>query len=308
MDRRGDRWSDRRWTRLGAAVAGLALIGSGLATTQARAEVDPPSGPSVPAGFTHTTAIGGIAQPVAVAFAPDGTAFIGLQIGLIKSYDYDAETGEWEPFETSTEFADLTEQVNNYSDRGLTGIAVDPEFPDRPYVYVNYTLNKDPSTGAYPAWGDGGEYDDCGVGGADEANIAKPGAPEYRRGCPVMDRVSRLTAVREELGWVMTEEVVLVEDGCAQFASHSSGDVTFGPDGMLYASAGEGASFREADYGQANGRLRRRTGVPGRSGQRRRFDAGAGLPHHGRPRYRPARHRRHDLPARPGCSPGPGDR
>ena len=46
---------------------------------------------------------------------------------------------------------------------------------------------------------------------------------------------------------------MLVQDGCAQFSSHSSGDVAFGPDGKLYASAGEGASFRGQDYGQANG-------------------------------------------------------
>ena len=47
-------------------------------------------------------------------------------------------------------------------------------------------------------------------------------------------------------------EHVAGTDGCAQFSSHSSGDVAFGPDGKLYASAGDGASFRGADYGQAN--------------------------------------------------------
>ena len=39
---------------------------------------------------------------------------------------------------------------------------------------------------------------------------------------------------------------------CQQFPSHSIGTVTFGPDGALYASAGEGASFNYADYGQTN--------------------------------------------------------
>ena len=40
--------------------------------------------------------------------------------------------------------------------------------------------------------------------------------------------------------------------GCFQFDSHGSGDVLFGPDGKLYASAGDGASYRGTDYGQAN--------------------------------------------------------
>ena len=45
-------------------------------------------------------------------------------------------------------------------------------------------------------------------------------------------------------------EQVLVEDWCQQYPSHSVGTVEFGPDGALYASGGDGASFTFADYGQ----------------------------------------------------------
>ena len=45
-------------------------------------------------------------------------------------------------------------------------------------------------------------------------------------------------------------EQVLVEDWCQQYPSHSVGTVEFGPDGALYASAGDGASFNFDDYGQ----------------------------------------------------------
>src|SRR6185437_2128021 len=45
-------------------------------------------------------------------------------------------------------------------------------------------------------------------------------------------------------------ETVLIEDWCQQYPSHSIGTLDFGPDGMLYASAGDGASFNFADYGQ----------------------------------------------------------
>jgi glucose/arabinose dehydrogenase len=211
---------------------------------------------TLPAGFDDHTAIGGISQPVSVAFAPDGTAFVALQTGVIKSFDYNATSGQFEAAATSTDFADLSVQVSNYGDRGLTGITVDPQFPARPYLYVNYTYNADPQhPNAFPAWGTPGQaYDNCGPDDTHEANIPDATHPLWMRGCPVVDRVSRLTAQKTGLGWTMAAggEHVLVQDGCAQFSSHSSGDVLFGPDGKLYASAGDGASFLDNDYGQAN--------------------------------------------------------
>ena len=70
-------------------------------------------------------------------------------------------------------------------------------------------------------------------------------------GCLVNIRVTRLTAVQGQDGWIMQgSEHPLLEGACMQFPSHASGDVTFGPDGYLYASAGDGASFDTEDYGQ----------------------------------------------------------
>ena len=152
-------------------------------------------------GFTDTTAIGGLAEPVSVAFAGDGTAFIALKTGVIKSFDYDDNEDAFEPAATSTDFADLSVAVNNYGDRGMTGIAVDPQFPARPYVYVNYTYNRDPRDNppVVPKWGvPGQQYDDC----PQEADLQPP----VKTGCPVMDRVSRLTATRTALGWTMVPE------------------------------------------------------------------------------------------------------
>ena len=258
------------------AAATLALVAASLTGTLATGEASagegerrpaaqqsrpgPAAKATLPVGFRDDTAIGGISQPVAAAFAPDGTAFVGLQTGIIKSFDYSASTGQFEGAATSTDFADLSVQVSNYGDRGLTGVTVDPQFgtAGHNYVYVNYTYNADPQApGVFPAWGTPGQaYDNCGPDDVNEAHIPKDAAdPDqtYRRGCPVLDRVSRLPATRTALGWVMSgPEDVLVQDGCAQFSSHSSGDVAFGPDGRLYASAGDGASFRNADYGQAN--------------------------------------------------------
>ena len=237
---------------IAALAVGAATLVTADTTANATVETEAVAARStLSTGFVDTTVIPGLSQPVSLAFAPDGTAFIAQQPGVIKSFDYDAATGRFEAPATSTDFADLTVEVDNYGDRGLTGITVDPQFPARPYVYVNYTLNADPQApGTIPAWGDPSSvYDDCGTEGSNEASLSPP-----KRGCPVLDRVSRLTAQRTALGWTMVpgSEHVLVEDGCAQFSSHSSGDVTFGPDGKLYASAGDGASFRGADWGQAN--------------------------------------------------------
>ena len=46
---------------------------------------------------------------------------------------------------------------------------------------------------------------------------------------------------------------MLIEDWCQQYPSHSIGSMSFGADGALYVSGGDGASFNFADYGQDGG-------------------------------------------------------
>jgi glucose/arabinose dehydrogenase/PKD repeat protein len=158
-----------------------------------------------------------------VEFAPDGRVFVAEKRGRIVVYDGLADT-------TPTTFADLSANVHNQGDRGLTGLALHPRFPTEPWVYVLYAYDAPPGQTA-PVW-----KDDCGaVGGANSGR------------CVVTARVSRLQAA----GNTMTGgEEVLVSGWCQQFPSHSVGDLRFGADGMLYVSGGDGASYHYVDYGQ----------------------------------------------------------
>src|SRR5918994_2046137 len=181
-----------------------------------------PSGASaiVPPGFQESTAFSGLVAPTSVRFASDGRVFVAEKRGRVLEYDSLADP-------TPTVFADLSTAVHDFWDRGMLGMALDPDFTNgRPYVYVLYTYDKDPSSATFPRWGDG-----CPT---------PPGATAD--GCVVSGRLSRLAA-----GGV---ETPLITDWCQQYPSHSTGDLVFGPGRALYVSAGDGASFNFADYGQ----------------------------------------------------------
>ena len=184
---------------------------------------------TVPSGFADTVAISGLTQPTDVAFAADGRVFVAEKSGLIKVFDSLSDT-------TPTTFADLRTQVHNFWDRGLLGIALDPQFPTRPYLYALYAYDAEPG-GTAPRWGTAGATSDgC---------PNPPGATAD--GCVVQAQLSRLTASGNRM---TGGEQVLVRGWCNQFPSHTVGTVRFGPDGALYAGAGDGANFGHVDYGQ----------------------------------------------------------
>jgi len=182
----------------------------------------------LPKGFQDSVAIDGLSEPTGVRFAADGRVFVAEKAGRIWVYD---DLGD----ESPALFADLRLEVFNGADRGLLGLALDPQFPLTPDVYVLYTHDA-PIGGEAPVWGfPGDDGDGC------------PDPPGFDSdGCIVSARLSRLVADGDQ----MSSEQVLIEDWCQQFSSHSIGDLQFGPDGMLYASGGDGASFLSPDYGQ----------------------------------------------------------
>ena len=104
-------------------------------------------------------------------------------------------------------------------------------------------------------------------------------------------------------GNVMTgAEQVLIEDWCQQYPSHSIGSLAFGPDGALYVSGGDGASFNFADYGQDGSPVepvRRPAGASARAHAPPTAEGGALRSQDLRTTGDPADARRHDPPRRP---------
>lgn len=159
--------------------------------------------------------------PVTFDFAPDGRIFVAEKEGVVRII----ENGELqeEPFYTIP-------SVNTYIDRGLIGLAIDPNFSENGWVYLSYTHEVNP-----------GDYDG-----------------------PKMARVIRVRANGNAADPASVEVILGTEVGdaskpsCNQFpagtdcipsdsGSHSAGGLRFGPDGMLYAEFGDGAAFDIVD-------------------------------------------------------------
>ncbi|HUD70719.1 MAG TPA: PQQ-dependent sugar dehydrogenase [Dongiaceae bacterium] len=194
---------------------------------------------ALPPNFTESAVFLGLDHPTAVRFSPDGRVFVAEKSGLVKVFDSLTDT-------TPTVVADLRQNVHDFWDRGLLGLALHPDFPTTPYLYVLYTYDFDPLEPSVPAprWGD-----TCPDKNA-QNQIIGPGATAD--GCVVNGRLSRLT-INPDDTLEGGESVLLENHWCQQFPSHSVGSLVFGPEGALYVSAGDGASFNTEDWGQFGG-------------------------------------------------------
>jgi glucose/arabinose dehydrogenase len=182
-------------------------------------------------GFSDSVMFTGLEQPTSFQFSSDGRVFVAEKSGLVKVFDSLSDS-------SPDVFADLRTQVHNYWDRGLLGLALAPTFPADPYVYVLYAHDAEIG-GTAPRWGSPGQTSDP---------CPTPPGPNDD-GCVISGRLSRFLATGNTAG----PEQVLIEDWCAQYPSHTIGDLKFGPDGSLYVSGGDGASFNFTDYGQVAG-------------------------------------------------------
>jgi uncharacterized repeat protein (TIGR01451 family) len=214
--------SAKRIARTAAAfVIGLAAVAPARAVTSYKQP-----------GFSESAVFTGLTNPTVVRFLPDGRVLVAEKSGLLKIFP-NLTTN------TYTVVADLRTEVHNFWDRGLLGLAVDPNFSLNSYIYVLYSYDA-AIGGTPPRWGvPGATSDGC---------PSPPGATTD--GCVISARLSRLTATGSD--WTASE-APLINDWCQQYPSHSIGSLDFGADGYLYVSGGDGASFNNSDWGQYGG-------------------------------------------------------
>ena len=108
-------------------------------------------------------------------------------------------------------------QICSNIERGLLGLAVDPNFSSNHHIYLYYTFNK---------------FGDCATSG--------PNTP--------VNRVSRFTLGDDDLV-NPTSELVLIDNIPSATGLHNSGDVQFGKDGNLYVTVGDGGCDFRGDSG-----------------------------------------------------------
>ncbi len=105
--------------------------------------------------------LSGLRTPTAIRFAPNGEVFVAEKSGRVLRF---ASLGDPRP----ELVADLSEQVYDYWDRGLLGLALDPGYPAQRRLYVLYTVDAPPGA-IPPVW-----HDDCPTppGGTDDGCVA----------------------------------------------------------------------------------------------------------------------------------------
>src|SRR5436190_18026494 len=84
---------------------------------------------TVPSGFTDSLVAGGLTNPTAMALAPDGRIFVCEQGGTLRVIKNGVLLAT--PF--------LTVTVDSSGERGLLGVAFDPNFISNQLVYIYYT-------------------------------------------------------------------------------------------------------------------------------------------------------------------------
>ncbi|HKR66933.1 MAG TPA: PQQ-dependent sugar dehydrogenase, partial [Thermoanaerobaculia bacterium] len=87
------------------------------------------SAATLPAGYSETVLTASLSNPTAMAMAPDGRIFVCQQGGALRVIKNNALL--------ATPFVTLT--VDSAGERGLLGVAFDPDFLTNHYIYLYYT-------------------------------------------------------------------------------------------------------------------------------------------------------------------------
>lgn len=153
----------------------------------------------IAAGFTDAL-VAAVGSPSALAFTPDGRMLVATQPGQLRVIKNGSLLG--------TPAINLAARMCSNSERGLLGVAVDPQFATNRFIYLFWTVK---------------------VGTA---------CPRLTAAAPV-NRVSRFVLPASNV-ISPTTEVVLIDNVPSPGGNHNGGDLGFGKDGYLYVSIGDG--------------------------------------------------------------------
>jgi glucose/arabinose dehydrogenase len=157
--------------------------------------------------------VASVNAPTTLAFTPDGRMLIATQSGQLQVH----KDGELLP----TPALDLSGRICSNSERGLLGVAVDPNFATNGYVYLYYTFNK--------------------FGACPQGVPSNPNNP--------VNRVSRFVMSGNSID--ENSEEILLNNIPSPNGNHNGGDLKFGKNGYLYVSVGDGGCDYAGDSGCA---------------------------------------------------------
>ncbi|HEY7160573.1 MAG TPA: PQQ-dependent sugar dehydrogenase, partial [Acidobacteriota bacterium] len=174
-------------------------------------------------GFTSETVLTLPAfSIVGATFAPDGRIFVWQREGVVRIY----KNGQLLP----TPFVDITPQVNIGGDRGLLGVAIDPNFAQTGYVYLLYVFewnnnpnSHQPRTARLTRVTADPNNPDVALPGSEITLLGSIGIPSCSNYPPGSDCIA--------------------DDS----DSHTIGTVQIAPDGKLFVGSGDGAWYSFAD-------------------------------------------------------------
>jgi glucose/arabinose dehydrogenase len=171
---------------------------------------------NLPSGLGETQITGDIDSPTAFVASPDGKLYISQKPGRLLVVDADGQTLSADFFDGS-----LLSRIDISGERGLLGVAFDPNFASNRRVYAYYT--------------------------------AEPAGEK-----PTRNVLSRFLADSEGTLVQSGSETILLENNLTGATNHNGGALAFGPDGKLYVAIGDNANPQQAQQiSSLNGKILR---------------------------------------------------
>lgn len=144
---------------------------------------------------------------VDLAYLPSGHLLVAQKAGVVSLLN---ANGQWQRY-----LLDLTSEVSDYGDGGLTAILLDPEFETSPWIYLLYAVDPDPAN------------PDTTVG-----RFARLTRYQINTGTLTIRHETRQVLLGETWG-----EGIIQESGF-----HNTDGMDWGDDGSLLLSAGDGSA------------------------------------------------------------------